>query len=260
MYSAYNLNKQGNKIQPWHTPFTIWNQSVVPCLVLTVPSWLASCLAYRFLRRQVGKVVWYSHLFQNFQQFVVIHTVKGFGVVNEAKIDVFLELSCFFDDPMDVGNLISDSSAFSKSNLNIWMFLVHVLLKPHLENFEHYFASVWDECNYVVVWTFVGIAFLWEENGYKYMCGWVPSLSPETITTLFVNLLFPNGASLVAQKVKNLPAMRDTQVQSLGQEDTLEKGMATHSSILSCLENSTDRGAWRATVHGVAESQIPMSD
>ena len=85
-------------------------------------------------------MVWYSHLFQNFPQFVVIYTVKGFGVINEA--DVFLELSCFFYDPTDVGNLISGSSAFSKSSLNIWKFTVHVLLKPGLETFEHYFASV----------------------------------------------------------------------------------------------------------------------
>ena len=87
-------------------------------------------------------MVLYSHLFQNFPQFIGIHTVKGFGVVNKAEVDVFLELSCFFNDPMDVGILISDSSAFSKSSLNIWKFMVHVLLKPGLENFEHYFASV----------------------------------------------------------------------------------------------------------------------
>ena len=87
-------------------------------------------------------MVWYSHLFKNFPQFGVIHTVKGFGRVNKAEVDVFLELSCFFDDPTDVVNLISDSSAFSKSSLNFWKFSVHVLLKPGLENFEHYFASV----------------------------------------------------------------------------------------------------------------------
>ena len=86
-------------------------------------------------------MVWYPHLFKNFPQFVVIHTVKGFGVVNEAEVDVFLELSCFFNDTADVGNLISGSSAFSKSSLNIWKFSVHVLLKPGLENFVHYFAS-----------------------------------------------------------------------------------------------------------------------
>ena len=87
-------------------------------------------------------MVWYSHLFQNVPQFVVIHTVKGFGIVNKAEIDVFLELSCFLDDPTDIGNLISGSSAFSKCSLNIWKFSVHVLLKLGLENFEHYFASV----------------------------------------------------------------------------------------------------------------------
>ena len=87
-------------------------------------------------------MVWRSHLLKNFPQFVVIRTVRGLSIVNKAEIDVFLELSCFFDDPADVGNLISGSSAFSKSNLNIWKFLVHVLLKPHLENFEHYFATV----------------------------------------------------------------------------------------------------------------------
>ena len=88
-------------------------------------------------------MVWYSNLFQNFPQFIVIHTVKGFGVVNKAEIDVFLELSCFFDDPADIGNLISGSSAFSKTSLNIWKLSVHVLLKRGLENFEHYFTSVY---------------------------------------------------------------------------------------------------------------------
>ena len=87
-------------------------------------------------------MVWYSHLFQNFPQFIVIHTVKDFGIVNKAEIDVFLELSCFFNDPLDVGNLISGSSAFYKTSLHIWEFTVHVLLKPGLENFEHYFTSM----------------------------------------------------------------------------------------------------------------------
>ena len=87
-------------------------------------------------------MLWYSHLLKNFPEFVVVHTVKAFGIVNKAEIDVFLELSCFFDDPMDVGNLISGSSAFSKTRLNIWKFVVHVLLKPGLKNFEHYFTSV----------------------------------------------------------------------------------------------------------------------
>ena len=110
----------------------MWNQSVVPCPVLTVEA----------ISQESGQVVWYSHLFQNFPQFSVIHTVKGFGIVNKAEIDVFLELSCFFHDPADVGNLISGSSAFSKTSLNIRKFTVHVLLKPGLENFEHYFTSV----------------------------------------------------------------------------------------------------------------------
>ena len=87
-------------------------------------------------------MVWYSHLLKNFPQFIMIHRVEGFGVVKEAEIDVFLEFSCFFDDPADIGNLISGSSAFSKSSLNIWKFSIHVLLKPGLENFEHYFASI----------------------------------------------------------------------------------------------------------------------
>ena len=87
-------------------------------------------------------MVWYSHLFQNFPEFIVIHTVKGYGIVNKAEIDVFLELSGFFHDPADVGNLISGSSAISKASLNIWKFTVHILLKPGLENFEHYFTSM----------------------------------------------------------------------------------------------------------------------
>ena len=99
-------------------------------------------LTYIQIFHEAGKVIWYSHLLKNFSQFVVIHPVKGFDIVNKAEVDVFLELSCFFDDPLDVGNLISSSSPFSKTNLNIWKFMVHILLKPGLENFEHYFTSV----------------------------------------------------------------------------------------------------------------------
>ena len=101
------------------------------------------------ISQEAGKVVWYSHLLKNFPQFVVIHTIKGFGIDNKPEVDAFLELFHFFDDPMDVGNLISGSSAFSESSLNMWKFTVHVLLKPGLENFEHYFvrcemnATVW---------------------------------------------------------------------------------------------------------------------
>ena len=124
------------------------------------------CLTCIQVSQEAGQVVWYSHLFQNLPQFIVIHTVKayvkGFGIVNKAEIDVFLELSCFFDDLADVGNWISGSSAFSKTSLNFREFTV--LLKPGLQNFEHYFTSMWDECNCAVVWTFFGIAFLWHWN------------------------------------------------------------------------------------------------
>ena len=120
-------------------------------------------LTYIQISQEAGQVVWYSHLFQDFPQFIVIRTVKGFGIVSKAEIDVFLELSCFFHDPTNFGNLIFRSSVFSKSSLNIWKFMVHALLKPGLENFEHYFASMWDGCNCAVVWAFFGIAFLWVE-------------------------------------------------------------------------------------------------
>ena len=118
------------------------------------------------ISQEAGQVVWYSNLSMNFPEFIVVHTVKGFGIVNKAETDVFLELSCFFNDPVDVGHLISGSSAFSKISLTICKFMVHILLKPGLENFEHYFTSVWDECNHVVVWAFFGIAFWgdWREN------------------------------------------------------------------------------------------------
>ena len=159
MCSAYKLNEQGDNIQPWRTPFPIWSQSVVPCPVLTVASWPA----YRFLRRQVR----WSGIpisFRIFHSLWWSTPVKGFGIVNKAEIDVFLELSCFFDDPVDVSNLISGSCAFSKISLSIWKFTVHVLLKPGLENFEHYFTSMGDECNCAVIWAFFCIAFLWDWN------------------------------------------------------------------------------------------------
>ena len=126
--------------------------------VLTVASWPA----HRFLRRQLRwsgiPISW--RIFQ----FVVICTVKGFSVVSEAEVDIFVEFSYFFDDPKDVGNWISGSSAFSKSNLKIWKFSVYILLKPSLENFEHYFTDMWDECNCAIVWMSFGIAFLWDWN------------------------------------------------------------------------------------------------
>ena len=116
------------------------------------------------MSQEAGQVFWYSHLFQNFPQFIMIHTVKGFGIVNKAKIEVFLELSCFFQWSNGCWQFDLWFLSFSKSSLNIWKFMVHLLLKPSLENFEHYFALVWDECNCVVVWTFFGNAFLWDWN------------------------------------------------------------------------------------------------
>ena len=134
------------------------------CCSMSSSNWcFLTCI---LVSQEAGQVVWYSHLFQNFPQFIVIHTVKGFGIVNKAEMDAFLELSCFLDYPVDFGNLISGSSAFSKYSLNIWRFTVHLLLKSGLENFEHYFISMWNEHNCVVVWTFFGIALLcdWNEN------------------------------------------------------------------------------------------------
>ena len=164
MYSAYNLNKRGEDMQPCCTLFPVLNQSVLPCPVLIVASWPT----YRFLRRQVR---WFGipnslRIFHSLlgSTWGLQALVKGFGIVEKAKVDVFFELFCFFNDPMDVGNLISGSSTFSKSSLNIWKFTVHVLLKPGLENFEHYFAIVWDECNCAVVWAFFGIALFWDWN------------------------------------------------------------------------------------------------
>ena len=159
----------------------IW--SLVPLAFLN-PTWtsgssqLRYCwsLAWRILSitsmwdERNCEVVWYPHLFQNFPQFIVIYIVKGFGIVNKA-VDAFLEVSYFFNDPMDVGNLISGSSAFSKSSLSMWKFSIYILLKPVLQNFEHYFTSVWNECNCVVVWAFFGIAFLHTYPGLKLLHG-----------------------------------------------------------------------------------------
>ena len=144
------------------------------------------------ISKEAGKMIWYSHLFQNFPQFVVIHTVKGFGIVNKAEVHVFLEFSCFFYDPTDVGNLISGSSDFSKSSLNIWKFRVHILLKTGLENFEYYFVSVWDEWNCTVVWTFFGIAFLWDCNENWYFPVLWPLLS------------FPNRLACWVQHINSI--------------------------------------------------------
>ena len=138
------------------------------------------------ISQEACQVVWYSHLLKNFPEFVVIHTVKGFGIVYKAEVNIFLELSYFFNDPMDVCNLISSSSAFSKSSLNIWKFTVHILLKPDLENFEHYFASLWDECLCAVVWIFFVIAFFWDLNGnWPFLVLW-PLLSFPNLPTYWV--------------------------------------------------------------------------
>ena len=138
--------------------FPNWNQPVVPCPGLTI----ASLYAHRFLRRQVR---WSGILISLRISHSLLWSSQSKALVNEAEIDVFfLELSCFFYDPVDVSNLISGSSAFSKSSLNIWNFSTHILLKSSLENFEHYLASVWDEGNCAVAWTFFGIDFVWDWN------------------------------------------------------------------------------------------------
>ena len=134
MCYAYKLNNQGDNIQPWCSCL-----EPVCCSMSSSNCCFLTCIQ---ISQEIGQVVWYSHLFQNFPQFGVIHTVKGFSIVNEVEVDIFLEFSCFFYDPMDVGNLISGSSAFSKTSLDIWKFTVHILLKPGLENFEHYFTSM----------------------------------------------------------------------------------------------------------------------
>ena len=158
MYSAYKLNKQSDNIQPWCTPFPIWNQSVVKCPVLTVASWPS----YRFLKRQVR---WYgiSISFRIFHS-LLWSTVKGFGIVNKAEIDVFLQLSCLFNDPVDVGNLISGSSAFSKTSWTSWSSWFKYCWTLAWRTFKRYFTSLWDEDNCVVVWAFFGIAVLWDWN------------------------------------------------------------------------------------------------
>ena len=136
MYYAYKLNK---RVTVYSLTYSFPDVEPVCCSMSSSNCCFLTCIQ---ISQEASQVVWYSHFFKNFPQFVVIHTVKGFGVVNKAEVGVFLGLSCFFDDTMDVGNLISGSSAFSKSSLSIWKFMVHVLLKPGLENFEHYFASM----------------------------------------------------------------------------------------------------------------------
>ena len=154
MCSAYRLNKQGDSRQPCLTPFSFLNQSVVPNRVLTVAS------------PETGKMVWYSHLTKSFPQFVMIHTVKGFSVVNETEIDVFLKFPCFVYNPVNVGNLISSSSSFSKPSLDIWKFMVLIMLKPSMKDFKYDHTSMGDECNSLMVSTLFGTTLLgnWEED------------------------------------------------------------------------------------------------
>ena len=148
---------QSDNIQSWCTPFPVLKQSIFPCLVLTVAS------EYRFSRRQVGSSG--SPISLRIFQFVVIQTIKGFSIVNEPEVDAFLEFPSFLYDPTNVGSLISGSSSFSKSWLYIWKFLVHVLLKPSLKDFEQSdLASMWNTHNCAVVWTFFGNALLWDWN------------------------------------------------------------------------------------------------
>ena len=167
---------------PWHTPCPIWNQSVVPCMVLTVASWPT----YKFIRRQVR---WSGiPISKNFPQFVMIHAVKRFSVVNEAEVDVFLEFTYFLHDPVNVGKLISGSSAFSKPSLYIWKFSLQVLLKPCLKDFEHNLASMWNEHNC----TFFGTALLWDWNE-----NW-------TFPVLWPLLSFPNLLTYGGQHFNNI--------------------------------------------------------
>ena len=158
----------------------IWNQSVVPCPVLIVASWPA----YRFLKRQVRCLV-----LPSLSEFSTVYCdphSQGFGIVSEAEVDV-LEFSCFFSDSADVGNLISGSSTFSKSSMSMWKSMVHILLKPGLENFEQFFIRLWDECNCAVVGALFGIAFLWDWNeNWPFPVLWLLLSSPN----LFIKSIY----------------------------------------------------------------------
>ena len=166
MYSAYKLNRHGDNIQPWCTPFAIWNQSIVPC-----PFLLLLDLHTVFSE---GRLRWSGIpiSFNNFSVCCDLHSKALFSIVNEAKVDVFLKFPCYFYDPRAVSNLISGSSAFSKSSLDIWEFSIHLLLlKPSLENSEYNFASMWNECTYEMVWTFFGIRM---KTDLFQFCGLLP--------------------------------------------------------------------------------------
>ena len=183
---------------------------------------------------------------------MVIHTVKGFGIVNKAEIDVFLELSCFFDDPIDVGNLISGSSAFSKSSLNIWKFMVYVLLKSDLEIFEHYFASVWDECNCAVVLILFGFAFLWDWNeNWPSPVLWsllsFPNLLAYWVHLYYFTCIYIWLPWWLSSKESACSAGDTGSITALGRSPGGGHG---NPHQYSCLENPMDRGAWWAQSTG----------
>ena len=174
MYSAYKVNKQGDNIEPWCTLFPILNQSIVSCPVLTVASWPA----YTFLRRQYmsSGIPISLRIFNS-----LLWSTQRLLCSQWRKVDVFREFPCFFYDPVDIGKSIYDSSVFSKFSLYIWKFLVHLLWKPILKEFEHYLAKMWNECNCVAVWTVFGIA-LWDSNeNWPLLVLWPPLSCPNLL-------------------------------------------------------------------------------
>ena len=181
MYSAYKLNKQDDNIQPWHILFPVLNKTVVPCPVPIIASWPS----YRFLRKHFR---WFGiPISLDFHSLLWSTQSKAlFSIADEVEVDVFLELSCSLHESMNICNLISVSSAFSKYSLYIWKLLVHVLLKHSLKNIEHYLASMLNECNCVIVCTFFGIAFVWDRNeNWPFPVLW-PLLSFPNLLTYWV--------------------------------------------------------------------------